>query len=248
MTFIGQLGNVIGYCRNGKYFLRAAPQQVRQTKATRRAAYRFGIASSKAALIRHAFNDDLDIDSDSSHINRLNAMLMRAQANDMTAIKGFRFNAHAGIDRFFTITPELSAEGILHMPPQTLPSFKGITVLEVKVITARINFGTRAIVHTDAVIMTLNTREPFSGITIPMDITGTGTLVMMMQVRGMNDSLPSNKRQFQAADIIAVQEPLKQQHIKRKKGPRTYRISNHLKCVLSVAQDTHQQHSPVLRE
>ena len=68
IPFTGKLGNLIGYERNGKYFLRSMPEIVRQTAATRRAARRFGLASCKAALIRNAFYDDLDIRYDSSHI------------------------------------------------------------------------------------------------------------------------------------------------------------------------------------
>ncbi len=79
ITFTGKLGNLIGYERGGKYFLRSMPEIVRQTTATRRAAQRFGIASRKAALIRSAFYDELDIHCDSSHVNRLNRILIGAQ-------------------------------------------------------------------------------------------------------------------------------------------------------------------------
>jgi hypothetical protein len=52
ITFTGKLGNLIGYERGGKYFLCSMPETVRQTAATRRAAQRFGLASSKAALTK----------------------------------------------------------------------------------------------------------------------------------------------------------------------------------------------------
>lgn len=55
IIFTGKLGNLIGYQRNGRYFLRSAPEKVKQTPATRRAARRFGMISKKAALIRKQF-------------------------------------------------------------------------------------------------------------------------------------------------------------------------------------------------
>ncbi len=55
VTFTGKVGGLIGYKRNGKYFLRSVPEKVRQSKATKRAAKRFGAASRKGALIRSAW-------------------------------------------------------------------------------------------------------------------------------------------------------------------------------------------------
>ncbi|QEH42433.1 hypothetical protein [Chitinophaga sp. XS-30] len=54
-TFTGKAGNMIGYYRDGKHYFRGMPETVRQTTATRRAAQRFGAASSKGRLIRSAF-------------------------------------------------------------------------------------------------------------------------------------------------------------------------------------------------
>lgn len=206
IPFTGRLGNLIGYQRNGKYFFRSMPEIVRQTVATRRAAHRFGMASRKAALIRNAFYNDLDVRCDSSHINRLNKMLIAAGSN-YVAVKGFRFNQYAGIDRFLTISPEFSGDGILHIPAQTLMQYKDVTTLEVKVIAACLDFTTHEIIDTNAVLTTIDTRKPFTGADIELDVPDNGTLVVTLQVRAIHkDSLACN-RQYLAADIIAVITP-----------------------------------------
>lgn len=50
IKFTGHVGNLIGYRRNGEYFSRSAPEKVRRTAATRRAARAFGVASRKAGV------------------------------------------------------------------------------------------------------------------------------------------------------------------------------------------------------
>jgi hypothetical protein len=206
IPFTGKLGHLIGYERNGKYFLRSMPEIVRQTTATRRAAQRFGMASRKAALVRNAFYDELDIRCDSGYANRLNKMLIAA-GGDHTAITGFRFNEYAGTDRFFTVPPRLFKNGVLHIPAQHIAQYKEVTALEVKVIAARIDFSTRRVFDTEAVVMIIDPSVPFGGADVPLDIPGSGTLVVTLQVRSMHKEGLSNSRQYQAADIIAVMEP-----------------------------------------
>lgn len=203
IPFTGKLGNLIGYQRDGEYFLRTAPETVRQTVATRRAARRFGLASRKGALIRNTFHDDLDIRCDSSHVNRLNKVLIAAGSN-YTALKGFRFNQHTGTDRFFTIAPELSGDSLLHIPPQVLTHLKDVTAWEVKMIAARIDFLTGEIIGTDATTLVIDTGVTFTGATLELDVPGNGTLLVTLQVRVMYKYGMSFNRQFQAADIIAV--------------------------------------------
>lgn len=212
-SFIGKAGNVIGYERNGKFFLRAAPEHVEQTAATRRAAKSFGRHSRKAKLVRHAFYTDLDVRCDSTHINRLNKVLINA-AGDHMAIKGFRFNQDAGIDRFFALSPEVSKNGALHIPAQEIARHKGITALEVKAIAVRIDFNTRRITGTDTVDLIIDPRQPFAGATIPLYVAGEGTLMLTLQVKGLHQDGPSGNRQYQAADVIAVIPPRKPKRVK----------------------------------
>ncbi len=216
--YSGALRDVIGYQRNGKHFLRRRPEFVRQTVATCRAAQRFGIASSKAALIRKTFYSDLDIRCDDGHINRLNKLLIKAAGN-YEAITGFRFNEHTGTDRFFTVSPRLFRNGVLHIPRQTLAHKNGITTLEVKVIAARIDFNTHQVTGTTTAILTINPREPFNGADLQLNVPGEGTLVITLQVRSMHKNGPSGNRQYLAADIIAVARPEMPEYVNKPAYP-----------------------------
>lgn len=205
MTFTGKLGNVIGYQRRGEYFLRRMPEIVHQTIATQQAAKRFGIASQRAALIRHAVYSHLDIRNDSNHVNRLNKLLIRAAGNTGD-ITGFRFNQHTSINRFFSVAPKLFRDGRLHLPSQYIACYQGITALEVKVIAVRVNFVTRQVTGTDAIVMTIDPSVPFNGTDIPLDVPGNGTLIVTLQVRGIHQDGASNNRRYLAADIVAVMD------------------------------------------
>ena len=207
ITFTGKLGNMIGYQRKQHYFLRSAPETVRQTENTRRAAERFGIASKKGALIRHALYEELDVLCDGTHVNRLNKAFIRNGRNYQAALTDFRFNQHTGIDRFFSAAPVCSPEGTVHIPAQQLPIIKGFTALEVKVICARISFATHQIIHTRTDRMMLQPGAYFAGNLLQVDVPGTGILVVMVQVRALRHELPSGDRNYMAADIIAVFPP-----------------------------------------
>jgi hypothetical protein len=206
LRFTGTLGNHVGYQRKGEFFLRTKSKIVRQTPATRRAARRFGIASKKGAIIRHAFYDNLDIHCDSNHINRMNKVLIAAAGNN-AAIVNFRFNQHTGVDRFLTLMPTISREGIVHIPAQTLALYKNVIALEVKVIAARIDFIAGQVTGTDTAVMTMDTGQYFTGADISLAVPGTGTLMVTLQVRAIDKDGLSFNRQYQAADMIAVVAP-----------------------------------------
>lgn len=103
--FTGQLDNVIGYRRNGKYFLRSASDKVRQTAATKRAARSFGIACSKGKLLRHALRPHLNMRCDSALVNRLNKLFIQAGRAHFPNLQGFHFNKHTGLEKLFTLPP-----------------------------------------------------------------------------------------------------------------------------------------------
>ena len=228
--FTGKLYDKIGFRRNGNYFFRSVPAMVHQTDATRRAAKRFGVASRRGALIRHAFSE-LDLRSDTSHINRLNRTLILA-GGDPKAVTGFQFNKAAGIDRFFTKAPKLSRDGILHILPQQLLPYKGRTTVEVKVIAARLNFAEHRIVGHETASFTLDLREPFAGTSLSLDVPGEGLLVVTLQVSTSTGS-------YLAAGIIAVQEARTVPFI-RKRIPTGYQQP--------TLAEGHQQQHLVLRE
>jgi hypothetical protein len=219
IPFTGKLGHLIGYKRNGQYFLRSMPESVRQTAATRRASRRFGIASRKGAFIRHAFYPHLDIRCDGPHINRLNKLLIAA-GDDHAAITRFRFNQHTGVDRFFTAPPRLLPNGILNIPAQAIVGHKGIVALEVKVIATRIDFISRQVTGRETVALMIAPDTTFEETNVSLHVPGEGLLVVVFQVRGMYKDGPSGNRQHMAADIIAVAAPQVPKYVNKRTYPR----------------------------
>ncbi|MGO4293904.1 hypothetical protein, partial [Chitinophaga sp. RAB17] len=171
IPFTGKLGPLIGYKRNGNYFLRSMPQSVQQTAASRRASRRFGIASRKGAFIRHAFYPHLDIHCDGGHINRLNRLLIAA-GDHHAAITGFRFNQHTGVDRFFAVAPRLLSNGVLNIPAQTIDGYTGIAALEVKVIATRIDFISRQVAGSETVTLMIDPDTTFQETNVSLDVPG----------------------------------------------------------------------------
>src|ERR1044072_1522311 len=92
LKFTGRLDNVIGYRRNGKYFLRSMPEKVRQTASTRRAARHFGMASRKGKLIRKAVRPYLDTRYDGTLVNRLNKLFIQAGRDSFPNLRGFHLD------------------------------------------------------------------------------------------------------------------------------------------------------------
>ncbi|MGO4290139.1 hypothetical protein [Chitinophaga sp. RAB17] len=219
IPFTGKLGPLIGYKRNGKYFLRSMPESVQQTAATRRASRRFGIASRKGAFIRHAFYPHLDIHCDGGHINRLNKLLIAAGDQHAT-ITGFRFNQHTGVDRFFPVAPRLLPNGILNIPAQTIAGYKGMATLEVKVIATRIDFRSRQVAGSETVTLMIDPDTTFQETNVSLDVPGEGSLVVVFQVRAMYRDGPSGNRQYMAADIIAVAAPQVPKHAHKRTYPK----------------------------
>jgi hypothetical protein len=136
----------------------------------------------------------------------MNKVLIAAAGNN-AAIVNFRFNQHTGVDRFFTLVPTISRDGIVHVPAQTLAQFENVIALEVKVIAARIDFITGQVRGTATAVMTMDTGEYFTGADISLVVPGTGTLLVTLQVRAIDKDGLSFNRQYQAADIIAVIAP-----------------------------------------
>ncbi|MGO4292223.1 hypothetical protein [Chitinophaga sp. RAB17] len=219
LPFTGKLGPLIGYKRNGEYFLRSMPESVRQTTATRRASRRFGVASRKGAFIRKAFYPHLDIHCDGGHINRLNKLLIAA-GDHHAAMTGFRFNQHTGVDRFFTVAPRLCRNGILNIPAQTIAGHKGLAALEVKVIATRIDFKSRRVVGSETVTLMIDPDTTFQETNVSLDVPGEGSLVVVFQVRAMYSDGPSGNRQYMAADIIAVTAPQVPRYAKKRTYPK----------------------------
>lgn len=203
LTFTGKLGNVIGYRRNGNYFMRAMPEKVSQTIATRQAARNFGVASRKGKLIRRVITPHLNV-KDSSLVNRLNKALVQAGGNCLQGIKGFRFNRYAAIDQFFSKQPVITSKGSLIIPAQPLPVTGTATHLEIKFIAARINIKEQRIVRNTSSSIIIDLTAPFNGAELEAHVPGTGTLILVLQTRTYNGHEATGNRRFIAADIIGI--------------------------------------------
>lgn len=215
LPFTGKLGNLIGYRRNGSYFVRSMPEEVRQTTATRQSSRNFGIASRTGKLIRQAITPQLSIGRDGTLVNRLNKALIQGR---LQQLEGFRFNRHTGVDKFFSRLPVLSSGGALMIPAQTWPPSTAGDKLEISVIAVRINPVTRQITGSHTATLLADLDQPFNGAALEATTPGKGTLLVTLQARIFNGTIPTLNRRFMAADIIAVVLPAIKQ--KSRKGNR----------------------------
>ena len=214
--FTGKLDNVIGYRRNGSYFVRTMPVTVKQTAATRQASRNFGIASRKAKLIRQAITPQLEINCDGSLVNRLNKVLITAGKDQWKHLEGFRFNKHTGIDKFFWLQPVMQ-NGTLKIPAQTLSPQGAITHLEITVMATRISFVERRIIKQHSTTIKVDLKAPFNGAELNASVPGKGTLLVVLQVTAWKGTDPVGDRRFMAADILFVATPAtKKEAAKRK--------------------------------
>jgi hypothetical protein len=231
--FTGKLDNVIGYRRNGIHFVRSMPAVVRQTTATRQASRNFGMASRKGKLVRKAFAGQLDVRSDGTLVNRLNKTLIQAGLQGM---KGYRFNRHTGIEKFFFSSPVLSDDNILRIPAQELSQLPGVTSLEVKVIAVRINFAERRVTASRSVTKSIDMSQPFEGLELDVAVPGKGTLIVTLQVRSCRGLLITGDRRYMAADVIAVVAPSTKSAGKKqavRHWPQPYQETSTLACCVT---------------
>ncbi|RPD42160.1 hypothetical protein [Chitinophaga barathri] len=222
LKFTGRLGDVIGYRRNGEYFVRSAPEEVRQTPATRRASRAFGIASRRARFIREAIVPQLLLHCNGSLVNRLNKTIMRAGRDFIPAVQGFRFNAHAGVENVFTIPPVFTKDGVLRIPPQPVSLRGKYTHLEISVITTRISFEERKVEETDVSGEIIDLTKPFEGMELGFAAPAKGVLLVVLQVRACTMCngviYPSGARKHTAADIVAAISAVST--VKKQRGAR----------------------------
>src|ERR1044072_1895580 len=213
LKFTGRMDNVIGYRRNGKYFLRSMPDKVRQTAPTRRAARHFGIASRKGKLVRKAVRPYLDMRYDGTLVNRLNKLFIQAGRDNFPNLRGFHFNKHTGIEKLFVNQPIFTTNGTLHIPAQELLPQGNNTHIELRLIATRISFAENRVISTDVstAIIELNEHEPFNGMAMNIPVDGEGTLMVVLQYRSCKASkgelYPSGDRRYMAADVISIIVP-----------------------------------------
>ncbi|ASZ13248.1 hypothetical protein KTO58_08095 [Chitinophaga pendula] len=204
LTFTGRLGNHIGYRRNGTYFLRSMPSSVHQTTATKQAARRFGIASRKARLIRQACIPAINIPQDGHIVNHLNKHCLRA-GSDITALNGFRFNKHNGLDKYCIAIPQLLPHHQLLIPPGAFHT--NTPSLQLKLVAVRLNFNTLRITASRTSIIHINTQQPFHGLLLDCSLPGHGSLLLILQITPSSPQRRKTSKRAIVADIIAVIPP-----------------------------------------
>jgi hypothetical protein len=158
----GRLGDWVFYYRKDKrgrkkYYVRRAPENVRQTAATRRTATDFSTASKAGRLIRQALKPYTSKYKDGSLHYRLNALLgqilrldtespagqKRLLPENISLLTGFRFNNDARVPKMDQV--EINESGINVL--------SGHTDMTANVIALSVNFkeGTTQIRVSEAV-------------------------------------------------------------------------------------------------
>ena len=196
----GRSGDWVYYYKKDKrgrkeYYVRRAPENVRQTAATKRTASDFGTASKASRLIRQALKHYTNKYKDESLHYRLNALLgeilrmdtespagqKRLLPENMSALTGFRFNSETRVPKMDHIQINESGINVL----------SGNTDMTAKVIALSVNFkkGTTHI----RVSETVNIKEET---TIPFELSNNELTLLLLETE--------NGR---ALDIIGVLQP-----------------------------------------
>jgi hypothetical protein len=212
--FVGKLGNQIGYKRGNKYFVRTAPTKVNRSRATKKAALDFGLASKTGKLIRRALLDKLDIPFDGTVTNRLNKALAPVikMDNPTTVLEGFNFNTHTPLENLLKESLQLkrNPDGsfLLKIPAQRFSKAKYTTHIEIKAIAVSINVAKQQHEAIGTEVCIIDLKKPFTGLELALPAAGKGTTMIVLQVRGLE--LVNGKyydvqnRRYYAAEMIAV--------------------------------------------
>jgi hypothetical protein len=232
LPFTGQLGDRVGYRRNGKYFLRRKALEVRQTAATKLAARDFGTASKGGAQLRHALHTELHRQYDIDVITRLNKTLTgiirndqyraagerRLQVSNMQSLCGFRFNDIGCHQNLLSCTPDITedVQGKVQLSVSDFRTHapKGVTHVSIRAIIVSANFERSAMEVSASETVIVSNRKQYEGITLSIDpVPGAcaarkGMRIVLIEVQPHiqvnGQLLPSANRQGYALDVIAV--------------------------------------------
>jgi hypothetical protein len=249
----GRLGNQVYYYRKDKknrkqYLIRRAPEAMKQTTATKRAAIDFGIASKSSCLIRNALHEYTQRCYDNTLHYRLNAIMgkiLRADGSrmltavNMQSLKNFQFNRAASVDQLLKVSPviEKNDQGNLSISfPGTFSNsskaLKNITHLSIKAIGLSINFTkhtTRQVISEAVIIRRVGMHSP---VTLQLNKNSRNITLILLEVQSFyevnGDLFRSQNKTAHALDLIAVIPPQEQPtEVKKKyrnKAPRLWTI------------------------
>ena len=251
----GKLGNQVYYYRKDKknrkqYLIRRAPETVKQTTVTKRAATDFGIASKSSRLIRNALHEYTQHCHDNTLHYRLNTMMgkiLRADgshpagsrtwsANNMQSLTNFQFNRSASIHHLLKVPPviEKNDRGDLCISlPGTFSNssnaLKNTTHLSIKAIGLSVNFTKHTTRQVVSEAFIIKRRETHASITLKLNKNNRNITLILLEVQSfyeMNGHLhPSQNKTAHALDVIAVIPPREKAKNKyHHKAPRLWTI------------------------
>lgn len=248
----GRMGNYIYYYRldrkNRKvYFLRRAPEMVKQTSATKRAATDFGMASKGSCLLRNALHEYTRCCYDNRLHPRLTAKMaeiLRADVNhvpgqriftadNMQSLQHFSFNETANTYQLLKCTPVIENNdtgGISLSVPGTFRNsshaLRNTTHLTIKAIALSVNFAKGTTRQLESNTVLIKRGEEFAPLTINMNRRDLTLIILEVQsFYEVNGQLHVSKnKQGHVLDVIAVLSPIQQPKERetkyRNKAPR----------------------------
>lgn len=189
--FTGRRGNEIGYKRNGQFFTRAMPEEVKQSDATKKASVDFGLTSKTGKLIRNAVFNEIGIPWDGTITNRINQVLVPVILTPgfSLALQGFCFNDKTPLDNILKQTSKLERKRdgtfLIKVPEQHIKKSRGATHLEIKAISVSIHFAKRKHETLDTDILNIDLKEPFKGADLKLRGPGMYTTIIILQAHAL---------------------------------------------------------------
>jgi hypothetical protein len=274
LLYSGKLGDQVGYYRKNKkgkkeWWTRHAPQNVRQTAATRSAASDFGTASKCSRLVRHALRPWLQYYSCHFDHNRLNKVfidIVKADKARKTGFKipthhnlqslcGFHFNTDRSIQQYLTVHPAVARDNSntitvsipgLHI--SNTKTHKGITHISVKAIALPLNFKQDSTTPVTTETVTIKRSDAHQAITLTLPATNEQTLILL-EIQGaceINGRMEiSANTQTAAMDIIAVLPATKQKKTKKIYRNKTPQLNITPPCYQPVNRFRYIQRIPL---
>jgi len=245
----GRLGNQVYYYRKDKknrkqYLVRRAPETVKQSAATKKAATDFGIASKSSALIRNALHEHTQHCYDNTLHYRLNAIMgkiLRADgsriltAANMQSLKNFQFNKGASIDQLLKVTPVIEKDDQDDLSisfPGTFRNNRNTTHLSIKAIGLSVNFTKHTTQQVLSETVIIRRGEMHSPVTLKLNKNNRNSTLILLEVQSFYEVngqlLPSQNKAAYALDVIAVipaqEQPKEVKKEYRNKAPRLWTI------------------------
>jgi hypothetical protein len=225
----GRLGNQVFYYRKDKknrkqYLVHRAPEAVKQTTATQRAATDFGNASKNSHLIRSALREYTQQCYDNTLHYRLNAMMgkiLRADGRrmlkpvNMQLLKNFQFNSRTSIHHLLKATPvvERNDQGKLNISFQgtfthSHHTLSNTTHLSIKAIGLSVDFTKHTTREVLGEAIVIKRGEKYSPVTLQLNKHSRNMTLILLEVQSFYQvngclHLSQNKTAL-ALDIIAV--------------------------------------------